>query len=76
MISHETAMELWYKAAEAEIGLAVPTDDILYLTQVLYMARSASGDESLKELSLVKAKGEVWIVKNSSKSPLTSDEAT
>jgi hypothetical protein len=70
MISHETAMSWWYQARDSEIGLAVPTDNIPYLCQVLYMARQAAQDESLKDLSLVKAKGEVWICKtNYSKSP-------
>jgi hypothetical protein len=62
MISHEVAMSLWYRAAEARLGIAIPTNDINYLMQTLYTARIASGDESLAKLSLLKAKDEVWIV--------------
>jgi hypothetical protein len=55
-------MSLWYRAAEARLGIAIPTNDINYLMQTLYTARIASGDESLAKLSLLKAKDEVWIV--------------
>jgi hypothetical protein len=62
MISHELAMSLWYRAAEAKIGIAIPTSDIVYLMQTLYTARQSADDSSLARLSLLKATGEVWIV--------------
>ena len=63
MITHERALELWYGALAAEVGIAVPTDDINYLCSSLYSARAAEGDSDLQQISLVKAKGEVWLVK-------------
>lgn len=65
MISHELAMELWRRAARAEFGIRIPTDDVVYLSQTLYAARRAEDDEELTALSVVKVKGAVWIVKNS-----------
>ena len=62
MISNELALALWYRAAEAELGLLVPTNDINYLMQVLYTARKENGDSDLDRLSLVKAKTGVYIV--------------
>ena len=68
MISHELAMELWHRAAEAEVGIRVPTEDVNYLTQTLYAARRAEGNpEELMILSIVKVKGGLWLVKNSKK---------
>lgn len=62
MISNELALALWYRAAKAELGLLVPTNDINYLMQVLYTARKENGDADLDRLSLVKAKQGVYIV--------------
>jgi len=63
MISHEEAMSLWYRAAEAEIGIAIPTDDLVYLSQMLYNARRIEGNLELNNLSIIKAKEEIWICK-------------
>lgn len=73
MISHETAVDWWYKALDEPIGLAIPTDNQRYLTQVLYMARKALEDPRLDELTITQARGEVWLMKkNSGKLPSTS----
>jgi hypothetical protein len=68
VISHELAIEIWNRAAQAEIGIRVPTEDVNYLTSTLYAARKAEGNpEELMELSIVKVKGGIWLVKNSKK---------
>jgi len=62
MISNEPALALWYRAAKADLGLLVPTNDINYLIQVLYTARRENGDAELDRLSLVKVKTGVAIM--------------
>ena len=62
MISHELAMALWYRAAKAEIGLEVPTNDHNYLMQTLYTARKSAEDPELDRLSLVKTKKGISII--------------
>ena len=62
MISHEAAMNLWYRAAQAKIGLEIPTNDHNYLMQTLYTARVSSGDKDLDRLSLVKTKVGICII--------------
>jgi hypothetical protein len=62
MISHEDAMNLWYRAAQAKIGLEIPTNDHNYLMQTLYTARVSSGDKDLDRLSLVKTKVGICIM--------------
>lgn len=77
MISHETAVDWWYQALAAPIGLEIPTDNQKYLTQVLYMARQALKDPKLDEISITQAKGAVWLIKkNSAKLLSTSTPQT
>jgi hypothetical protein len=62
MISNELALALWERAASCRIGIAVPTNDVVYLVQTLYVARQSLDDDRYAHLTLIKAKGEVWIV--------------
>lgn len=59
----------WYLAKEAEIGIAIETDDIERTKAGLYKARSEAADESLKEISIVVPPGtenQLWLIKRSS----------
>lgn len=62
-VPHEALMELWYRALDAEIGIAIPSDKCAQLSRELYEARGRTGDERLMTLTMQQpAKiGEIWI---------------
>lgn len=55
---------LWAQAAEQELGLAIPTDNVRKLQTLLYEARKG-GPEEWQGLMLCMPNGgkEVWLVK-------------
>ena len=63
MIPHSLAMELWQKAKEAKVGLAVKTNNRKALTNQLYEVRKQSGDERLRSISIMfpPNEEEIWL---------------
>lgn len=61
----DLALALWARAAQAEIGIAIPTEDIRRLTIMLYKARQESRDLALQGIRVCQPAGgkEVWLVK-------------
>lgn len=66
MKSHE-ALEFWYAALRADIGVVIDTDNVSRLQQKLYIARREAQDPSLEGLSIVisptSPSTQLWIVK-------------
>ena len=46
-------LDLWYRALESEVGVAIPTDNRALLRQHLYRARADSGDPRLDDLVII-----------------------
>lgn len=57
--------EVWNLAKTEEIGLAIPTDDLLGLQKELYATRALLGDPILAGFRVCLPEGgkEVWIVR-------------
>lgn len=72
-------LHFWYQAAASDFGIVLVTEDVQRLIQKLYAARRASGDESLKALSLIQSpidSSHLWIVRtNASERHRTAAEA-
>lgn len=51
-IPHEVLMTLWYRALEAEIGIAIPSSDRRMMANEMYVARGKMGDPQLMELTI------------------------
>lgn len=67
-----TALAIWSRAAAAEIGVGIKTNDKRSLQNMLYTVRQNSGDASLDNLVIVLPKepeDEVWIVKRQVEMP-------
>lgn len=64
-VSQGLLEEIWYQACEAEIGIAVPTDNVRDLQIKLYETRSRLGDPELEKFLMCLPKGgkEIWIVR-------------
>lgn len=62
-IPQELLIELWYRALAAEIGIAVPSSDKLWLSKELYKTRKALNDDRLHNLTLQQPgkSDELWI---------------
>lgn len=70
-IHHDILMTLWYRALEAEIGIAVPTDRRLAMANELYVARGKMNDPNLMELTIQQPaqSDELWICHKSVEIP-------
>jgi hypothetical protein len=57
-------LDLWLAALEAEIGIAIPTDNRKVLRQHLYRARAEANDPRLEDLIMIlpETEGELWLV--------------
>jgi hypothetical protein len=57
-------LALWYRALEAEFGIAIKCNDQALTRYDLYQARKAAGDPRLEALAITVMKdGTLWIVK-------------
>ena len=70
-IPHEILMTLWYRALEAEIGIAIPTDRRRDMANEMYVARGKMADPELMNLTIQQpAKSdEIWICHKSVEIP-------
>lgn len=70
-IPHDILMTLWYRALEAEIGIAIPSSDRRSMANEMYVARGKMGDPQLMELTIQQpAKSdELWVCHKSVEIP-------
>lgn len=61
-------LEAWNQALEAEVGIAIRTNDRRYVQHQLYRLRAAGDDPRLQTLMIFMPNGdEVWICKKETK---------
>lgn len=62
-LTKETAKGLWYRAAAAEIGIAISTNNRTYLKHILYQVRKSLNDPNLDKLViyLPPDESELWL---------------
>ncbi len=63
MLTPETALGYWYRAAESKVGIAISTPHRDWLKTILWAARKLAKDADLDDLMVVSPpnKDELWI---------------
>jgi hypothetical protein len=69
--------DLWQAAVDAEVGVAIQTDDRGLLRQHLYRARSIADNPEFEQITMVlpEKEDEIWLVKKNANSSGTTNKS-